>query len=41
MHAVYMNELIKPLLGFNKNLRLLDVGCGKGYSTLAYAMLAS
>ena len=42
MHAVTMHELLTPFSASgNKHTSLLDVGCGKGYSTLAYSMLAS
>jgi len=42
MHAVTMQELLEPFKGLtHKKTNLLDVGCGKGYSTLAYSMLAS
>ena len=43
MHAVSLQHLIKPLETFSQDrpIKLLDVGCGKGYSTLAYAMLAN
>jgi len=42
MHALTMHELLEPFTALiNKKTNLLDVGCGKGYSTLAYSMLAS
>jgi 2-polyprenyl-3-methyl-5-hydroxy-6-metoxy-1,4-benzoquinol methylase len=41
MHAVTMQELLAPFTAAaNKQTNLLDVGCGKGYSTLAYSILA-
>ena len=42
MHAITMNHLIKPLEQFSDHtVKMLDVGCGKGYSTLAYSILAN
>lgn len=44
MHAVSLQHLIKPLEAFSyqdRPIKMLDVGCGKGYSTLAYALLAN
>jgi len=42
MHAVTMDHLLKPLESLlGKKVTMLDVGCGKGYSTLAYALLAN
>jgi protein-L-isoaspartate O-methyltransferase len=42
MHAITMQELLTPFTAAAKtHTSLLDVGCGKGYSTLAYSMLAS
>lgn len=43
MHAVSLQHLIKPIatLALDRPIKLLDIGCGKGYSTLAYAMLAN
>ncbi len=39
MHAVTMQHLVK-LLETEGPVNMLDVGCGKGFSTIAYAMLA-
>lgn len=39
MHAITMHHLLGPLA--QESVNMLDVGCGKGFSTLSYAMLAS
>lgn len=42
MHAITMRHLISTLLeSTGKDLSMLDVGCGFGYSTLLYARLAA
>ena len=42
MHSVTLEHLVKPIEEYSLEspLKMLDVGCGKGFSTLAYAMLA-
>ena len=40
MHAVTLQHLLEPLLQ-RSSVNMLDIGCGKGYSTLAYAILAN
>lgn len=43
MHAVTLQNLLKPLETHTGEspIKMLDVGCGKGYSTIAYSMLAN
>ena len=42
MHALTMNHMLDHLQSKkDKPFRMLDVGCGHGYSTLVYSRLAS
>ena len=41
MHAITMRRMITELESYGgKQVRMLDVGCGFGYSTLVYGKLA-
>lgn len=42
MHALSLNHMLGQLVDKkDKPFRMLDVGCGHGYSTLVYSRLAS